>query len=164
MVTLSPSPVGAWSLGNCLSPPLAVFCGATAMSGAAHQSLRRRTKAEVTEAFIQRLRDRRSIDLDTPGVVEGIRQHFQLLPTRYALDVNLGSLDVLNHKRLLDSARADPSAVSFQVRPVDVVVGHGSMSRRPSFGNLEMAAGEVSQSGIADPTLEETGQIHYLAC
>lgn len=115
------------------------------MSGAAQNSLRKRTKAEVSEAFIQRLSDRRSIDLEVPGVIESIQQHFQLLPTRYALDVNLGSLDVLNHKRLLDSARADPSAVSFQVRPVDVAVGHGhtSMARRPSFGNLDGFASEV---------------------
>ena len=116
------------------------------MSGTAHQSLRKRTKAEVSEAFIQRLRDRRSIDLEVPGVIESIQKHFQLLPTRYALDVNLGSLDVLNHKRLLDSARADPSAVSFQVRPVDVAVRQSSMARRPSFGNLDGLAGEVSSS------------------
>ena len=145
MVTLSPSPTGPWSSGNCLSPPVGGFCG-TAMSGTAQHSLRKRTKAEVSEAFIQRLSDRRSIDLSVPGVVEGIQRHFQLLPTRYALDVNLGSLDVLNHKRLLDSARADPSAVSLQVRPVDVAVGHGpsSMARRPSFGNLDGFASEVS--------------------
>lgn len=122
------------------------------MSAAAQQSLRKRTKAEVSEAFIQRLSDRRSIDLEVPGVIESIQKHFQLLPTRYALDVNLGSLDVLNHKRLLDSARADPSAVSFQVRPVDVVVGHGhtSMSRRPSFGNLDGFGSEVSTAAPDD--------------
>lgn len=57
-------------------------------------------------------------------------------PARYALDVNISSLDVLNHKRLLDSARADPSAVSFQVRPVDVVSGT-DLSKRPSFGSLD---------------------------
>lgn len=55
---------------------------------------------------------------------------------RYALDVNISSLDVLNHKRLLDSARADPSAVSFQLRPVDVVTG-SDLARRPSFGSLD---------------------------
>ena len=62
------------------------------------------------------------------------------LPTpalcRYALDVNISSLDVLNHKRLLDSARADPSAVSFQLRPVDVVSG-SDIAKRPSFGSLD---------------------------
>ena len=36
-------------------------------------------------------------------------------PLSYAHDINLSSLDVLNHQRLLNSARADPSAVSFQV-------------------------------------------------
>jgi len=55
---------------------------------------------------------------------------------RYALDVNISTLDVLNHKRLLDSARSDPTAVSFQVRPVDVITGADS-SRKPSFGSLE---------------------------
>ena len=54
----------------------------------------------------------------------------------YALDVNISSLDVLNHKRLLDSARADPSAVSFQLRPVDVVSG-SDLAKRPSFGSLD---------------------------
>lgn len=55
---------------------------------------------------------------------------------RYALDVNINSLDVLNHKRLLDSARSDPSAVSFQLRPVDVVTG-SDLAKRPSFGSLD---------------------------
>lgn len=54
----------------------------------------------------------------------------------YALDVNINSLDVLNHKRLLDSARSDPSAVSFQLRPVDVVSG-SDLAKRPSFGSLD---------------------------
>lgn len=56
---------------------------------------------------------------------------------RYALDVNISSLDVLNHKRLLDSARSDPSAVSFQLRPVDVVSG-SDLAKRPSFGSLDV--------------------------
>jgi hypothetical protein len=56
---------------------------------------------------------------------------------RYALDVNINSLDVLNHKRLLDSARSDPSAVSFQLRPVDVVSG-SDLAKRPSFGSLDV--------------------------
>ena len=42
--------------------------------------------------------------------------------------------------RLLDSARADPSAVSFQVRPVDVVVSSGprpiAEARQTSFTNF----------------------------
>ena len=67
----------------------------------------------------------------------------------YALDVNLASLDVLNHKRLLDSARADPSAVSFQVRPVDVALstataaasGGGSILMRPASMSADRSSG-----------------------
>ena len=43
---------------------------------------------------------------------------------------------MLNHKRLLDSARADPTAVSFQLRPVDVV--SSDIAKHPSFGSLDM--------------------------
>lgn len=102
---------------------------------------RRATKSEILEAFLSNLRQRCTVDLDVPGVVEGIRRHFSELPTRYALDVNISTLDVLNHKRLLDSARADPSAVSFQVRPVDVVVNSATPrgiaeNRQTSFSNF----------------------------
>jgi hypothetical protein len=51
------------------------------------------------------------------------------LPTRYALDVNTDSLDVLSHKRLLDEARLDPTTVSFAVRSVEVL---HSRYREPS--------------------------------
>lgn len=109
-------------------------------------SARRRSKLETAEAFLGLLRQRGGIDVDAPGFADGLREHFESLPSRYALDVNLNSLDVLNHKRLLDSARADPSAVSFQVRPVDV--GSSDLARRPSFGSLDtlQQQQELSQS------------------
>ena len=100
---------------------------------------RKKRREEVAAAFIEKLRERRNLEV-TPGLVEGIQEHFNLLPSRYALDVNIGSLDVLNHKRLLDSARSDPSAVSFQVRPVEISsngTSSGGIDRRPSFGNAE---------------------------
>ena len=60
---------------------------------------RRASKSEILEAFLANLRQRGNFDLDAPGVMDGIRQHFSELPTRYALDVNISTLDVLNHKR-----------------------------------------------------------------
>lgn len=56
-----------------------------------------------------------------PGFIESVCQHFDRLPTRYALDVNIDSLDVLSHMRLLEEARSDPATVSFAVRPVEVL-------------------------------------------
>lgn len=82
---------------------------------------KRLSKQEVCDSFLARLQERGDIDLSVPAFVEGICQHFERLPTRYALDVNTDSLDVLSHKRLLDEARLDPTTVSFAVRSVEVL-------------------------------------------
>jgi hypothetical protein len=96
---------------------------------------RRRTKQEICEAYLLQLSQRGDLDCSDPAFIQAVRAHFDRLPTRYALvgailseiaesfsffscaltdcawacqDVNLQSLDVLSHKRLLDEARADP--------------------------------------------------------
>jgi hypothetical protein len=92
------------------------------LSGHAMQAVgRRRTKQDVCDGFLEQLRERGDIDIGAAGFIEGICQHFERLPTRYALDVNTDSLDVLSHKRLLDEARLDPTTVSFAVRSVEVL-------------------------------------------
>ena len=120
--------------------------GCTMASASGQQQLMKRTKQEICSAFIARLRERRSLDV-TQEVIEGIKQHFASLPTRYALDVNISSLDILNHHRLLQSARNDPAAVSFQVRSVDVglvpTYSSSGSDRRPSFGGLDTLLSEV---------------------
>lgn len=83
---------------------------------------RKRSKQEVCEAFIKNLLERGDVNVEQPGFLDGVRAHFEKLPTRYSLDVNIESLDVLSHKRLLDEARADRSTVSFSVRPVEIMV------------------------------------------
>ena len=94
----------------------------SSLPGTAFSSHRRRSKGDVCNAFLAKLCERGDIDVNAPGFLESIQQHFERLPSRYAIDVNTDSLDVLSHKRLLDEARLDPAAVSFAVRPVDVVV------------------------------------------
>lgn len=83
---------------------------------------RRRDKAAIASAYVERLRERGDVDVDAPGFTESITQHFERLPTRYAMDVNIDSLDPLSHRRLLEEARLDPSTVSFAVRPVEILV------------------------------------------
>jgi len=83
-------------------------------------SMRKRTKGDACERFLVNLRELAEVDVDEPGFIEGIKKHFQSLPTRYALDVNTKGLEVLNHKRLLDEAHANPGSVAFQVRKVEV--------------------------------------------
>lgn len=116
MVTLvarSPNLVGSSSWGSLhhqlsISPtasgqPAGQTCGMSQAPPSQTQPqpapARKVTRNDILEAFIANLRHRESIDLDAPGVLHGIREHFQRLPTRYALDVNISTLDVLNHKR-----------------------------------------------------------------
>ncbi len=187
MVTLahySQSPP-AWSF-NQLSPPGAQrACGSSGMQPAPQQQQheqqsqyhfghqqappRKRTKQAVCQDFIQNLRARQGFELDTPGVVEGIQTHFQLLPSRYALDVNIDSLDVLNHKRLLDSARSDPSAVSFQVRRVEVPSSNGRQHRhsdqRAAFHSIDSHIVEVCHTASCrGSTAGFLGQVIELDC
>lgn len=146
-----------------LVPSQTAGCG---MTEASHQSLLRRnpSKSEICDLFLQRLRDRGTVEL-TPSLIEGIRLHFQLLPSRYAKDVNVSSLDILNHKRLLESARADPSAVSFQVRPVDVAVlpPGGNERRMPSFGGLDVLLTEV-RHGLFPELSSSVESCQFLTC
>ena len=83
----------------------------------------RRSKRSQIEAFCRRLQERGDVEL-SPQLLESVCAHFEVLPTRYALDVNIDGLDVLSHKRLLEAARTDPSTVSFAVRPVEVLHSH----------------------------------------
>ncbi|CAG9462669.1 unnamed protein product [Pedinophyceae sp. YPF-701] len=75
-------------------------------------------RREICEAYVTALRSRDDIHVDAE-LIQQLRQHFSLLPTLYALEVNTGDLDVLNHKQLLDSARINSEAVCFLVRLVD---------------------------------------------
>ncbi|GBF88923.1 hypothetical protein Rsub_01422 [Raphidocelis subcapitata] len=104
----------------------------SAFGAAAGRPQQRRSKSDVAQAFLQRLQERGDIDLAVPGFVEGVCQHFERLPTRYALDVNIDSLDVLSHKRLLEEARSDPATVSFAVRSVEVLHARHSNEPLPS--------------------------------
>lgn len=95
-------------------------------------SMRKRTKMDLCEKFITSLKEREDVDVDEPGFAEGVRDHFKLLPTRYALDVNIQGLDVLNHKRLLEEARGNPESLAFQVRQVEVLMPRAKDTPRAS--------------------------------
>jgi hypothetical protein len=105
--------------------------GPTGQPAPADRPRMRQTKQSITQSFLERLQARGDIDIGVPGFLESICDHFQRLPTRYALDVNIDSLDVLSHKRLLEEARADPATVSFAARPVEVLHHHGDSSAEP---------------------------------
>lgn len=136
----------------------------------------KRSKDSVFKAYIQQLAARGDLEL-TEEFRNQIKTHFDRLPTRYALDVSLDSLDVLSHKRLLDEARADPSAVSFAVRPVEIVVprhrdadlsspsprGTNSASAVPQATKRPETAAPSSKGLLAKPAFGSSPNLQALA-
>lgn len=111
---------------------------------------RRRTKLEVLHAYVRQLAGRGDIDTNAPGFAESLRLHFDRLPLRYSLDVNIESLDVLSHQRLLEEARRDPSSVSFAIRPVVVTVGrNASQSPRDAQSSWQVSMHALSHSACS---------------
>ncbi len=99
-LSVSSSGGGSPAVGDLIGGGASQQSPHQAMSnGQQHGPPRKATRNEIVEAFISNLRARGTIDLESPGILVGIREHFQHLPTRYALDVNITTLDVLNHKR-----------------------------------------------------------------
>eukprot|EP00892_Ulva_mutabilis_P010835 jgi/Ulvmu1/8123/UM040_0018.1 len=111
--------------------------------------IRKRTKRQVCDAYLQKILARPDITHLEPEFKDQLRRHFDLLPTRYALDINLDTLDVLNHMQLLEEARSDPSAVFFHVRIVEVNVNPGGQGD-DSGGALSMDT-EGDHQGVAIP-------------
>ncbi|XP_062176599.1 serine/threonine-protein kinase STY46 isoform X2 [Alnus glutinosa] len=80
-----------------------------------------RQKLEVYNEVLRRLRDSNNEEAIQPGFEDQLWAHFNRLPTRYALDVNVQRPDdVLMHKRLLHSAHDPDRRPAIEVRLVQV--------------------------------------------
>ncbi|XP_062193930.1 serine/threonine-protein kinase STY46-like isoform X2 [Phragmites australis] len=97
---------------------------ATSSSSAAQarkQQQQHRHKLEVYTEVLQRLHDSGMPEARAPGFDEELWNHFNRLPARYAMDVNVERAeDVLTHKRLLEQARDPAQRPAFAVRAVQV--------------------------------------------
>ncbi|XP_031384033.1 serine/threonine-protein kinase STY46-like isoform X2 [Punica granatum] len=86
------------------------------------QSRQQRKKLQVYNEILRRLKDSNREEADTPGFDDELWNHFNRLPTRYALDVNVERAeDVLMHKRLLHLARDPANRPAIEVRLVQVL-------------------------------------------
>ncbi|KAL4585071.1 hypothetical protein LXL04_009685 [Taraxacum kok-saghyz] len=147
------------------SPPRTV---ANSGSGQRHQI----KKLEVYNEVLHRLKESRNDEANEPGFDDELLAHFNRLPTRYALDVNVERAeDVLMHKRLLQLAHDPANMPALEVRLVQVSpttdgssdeLAYASSPRQqpaqrnsihppPAFGsspNLEALALEANESQI----------------
>ncbi|KAL6546144.1 Serine/threonine-protein kinase sty46 [Orobanche gracilis] len=141
-------------------------CGSRVVESSSGKSRQERKKLEVYNEVLRRLKEADNPEAQEPSFDDQLWAHFNRLPARYAMDVNVERAeDVLTHKRLLHLAR-DPAKPAFEVRLVQVVPvfdgssgdsvhsrspRKGSIHPPPAFGsshNLEALALEASESEI----------------
>ncbi|XAR59870.1 Dual-specificity kinase [Bertholletia excelsa] len=147
-------------------------CGSRAMESPPANSRHHRKKVEVYNEVLRRLKESNNPEAGEPGFSDELWAHFNRLPARYALDVNVERAeDVLTHKRLLQLACDPANRPAFEIRVVQVTsisdgdtaaVAHSSSPRSkglqsihppPAFGsspNLEALALEASKSQDQD--------------
>ncbi|XP_059656422.1 serine/threonine-protein kinase STY8-like [Cornus florida] len=81
----------------------------------------RERRLQVFDDVLNRLRDIDHVEANLPGFEDQLLLHFNRLPSRYALDVNVERAeDVLTHKRLLHLAEDRANRPAFDVRLVQV--------------------------------------------
>ncbi|KAH6757690.1 ACT-like protein tyrosine kinase family protein [Perilla frutescens var. hirtella] len=140
-------------------------CGSRVVESSAAKSRQQRKKVEVYNEVLRRLRESEHPEAQEPAFDDQLWAHFNRLPARYAMDVNVERAeDVLTHKRLLHLARDPANRPVFEVRLVQVIYYcteslHDShmfsvlIHPPPAFGsspNLESLALEVSKSEVQD--------------
>ncbi|KAI3447912.1 hypothetical protein Pfo_004577 [Paulownia fortunei] len=144
-------------------------CGSRGVESSAANSRQQRKKVEVYSEVLRRLKEAEHPEAQEMAFDDQLWAHFNRLPARYAMDVNLERAeDVLMHKRLLHLALDPANRPAFEVRLVQVVPvsdgnsgdsvhsrspRRGSIHPAPAFGsspNLEALALQASKSEEQD--------------
>ncbi|XP_021285688.1 serine/threonine-protein kinase STY46 [Herrania umbratica] len=108
------------------------------------QSRQQRQKLNVYNEVLRRLRESDQEEANRPGFDDELWTHFNRLPTRYALDVNVERAeDVLMHKRLLHLAHDPANRPAMEVRLVQV---------------QSISDGSLDYSTLSNPLCEESAQ------
>lgn len=141
-------------------------CGSRATPEKPSQIQRNFRKLEVYNEILRRLKEAGSPEVLSPSFEEELWSHFNRLPARYALDVNVvRAEDVLTHKRLLQQAHDSAPQLAFDIRLVQIPKGDALINQNsqmeedayvhppPTFGsspNLESLALEVNEENVQD--------------
>ncbi|XVE67212.1 hypothetical protein DITRI_Ditri08aG0142000 [Diplodiscus trichospermus] len=125
-------------------------CGSKVSDTSPLQSRQQRQKLYVYNEVLQRLRESDNEEANRPGFDDELWTHFNRLPTRYALDVNVERAeDVLMHKRLLHLAHDPANRPAMEIRLVQV---------------QSISDGSLADSALAKPMCEESPQSSQKQC
>ncbi|XP_006367164.1 serine/threonine-protein kinase STY17-like isoform X1 [Solanum tuberosum] len=114
-------------------------CGSRAIepSSPKHSRLQRQ-KLQAFNEVLSRLQDLNLEESHLPGFEDQLWLHFNRLPARYALDVNVERAeDVLMHRRLLQLAKDPENRPAFDVRLVQV---------HPTYNGISSNSDEVNSA------------------
>lgn len=111
------------------------------------QSRQQRQKLDVYNEVLRRLQESDNEVANRPGFENELWTHFNRLPTRYALDVNVERAeDVLMHKRLLHLAHDPANRPAMEVRLVQVQsISDGSLVGSTPSNPLREESAQSSQ-------------------
>ncbi|XP_039007079.1 serine/threonine-protein kinase STY46-like isoform X2 [Hibiscus syriacus] len=132
------------------------------------QSRQQRRKLEVYNEVLRRLRDSDLEESNRPGFDDELWAHFNRLPTRYALDVNVERAeDVLMHKILLHLAHDPANRPAMEVRLVQVqsVSDGNSAVSNPMCGESAQCSPKhsIKQSIHPPPAFGSSANLEALA-
>ncbi|MED6179820.1 Serine/threonine-protein kinase sty46 [Stylosanthes scabra] len=120
MVAMHDNDTCATDTGLHHHAPPPTLSTAPAPSSPAH-TRQQRQKLQVYNEVLRRLKDSAVAEAFQPGFDDQLWNHFNRLPARYALDVNVErAADVLMHKRLLHLAHDPVNRPAIEVRLVQV--------------------------------------------
>ncbi|XP_069146625.1 serine/threonine-protein kinase STY46 isoform X2 [Solanum lycopersicum] len=136
-------------------------CGSRVVDSAPANSRQHRKKLEVYNEVLRRLKESDNDEAQQPGFEDELWSHFNRLPTRYALDVNVSAEDVLRHKRLLHLAHDPANRPAFDVRLVQVTQAPDGNSADPV--PLNSATKEISRSVFPLPAFGSSPNLEALA-
>lgn len=129
-----------------------------------------RQKLEVYNEVLRRIQESNYEEANLPGFDDQLWLHFNRLPARYALDVNVERAeDVLTHKRLLLLAEDPAKGPAFEVRSVQVYpVSNGNYVDSSHSDSLMKEDAQSSyhsgRQGIhAPPTFGSSSNLEVLA-
>ncbi|XP_039140168.1 serine/threonine-protein kinase STY46-like [Dioscorea cayenensis subsp. rotundata] len=109
-------------------------------------------KLDVYNEVLRRLKDSDCPEARAVSFDDELWAHFNRLPARYAMDVNVERAeDVLTHKRLLQLARDPANRLAFDVRIVQVPVNLESNRGDSSFSNAQGKEDAQCSSSLHPP-------------
>ncbi|CAL9060672.1 unnamed protein product [Musa banksii] len=148
-------------------------CGsraAAADSSHTHNRRQQRHKMDVYNKVLRRLREAGRPEVQSPSFEDGLWNHFNRLPARYALDVNVERAeDVLMHKNLLELAQEPDNRPVFSVRLVQVTPvldgnqADSSDSNAPEMGDAQSTSTYIKQSVHPPPAFGSSPNLEALA-